>query len=56
MLKSRLKYDCQPEFKWKCHEQQFQLLDGVKDRVEVASELLNSLKPERPEEAATIKP
>ena len=54
MLK-RLKRDLQPEFKRKGHEWQFRLLDGVKDRVHAASKLLDSLKPERLEEAATIK-
>ena len=31
------------------------MLDGVKDRVVAASKLLDRLKPEKPEKAATIK-
>ena len=44
-----------PEFNWKGHEWQFLLLDVVKDQLEAASELLDRLKPEKPEEVTTIK-
>ena len=54
-LLKRLKRERQPVFKRKGNERQFQLLEEVKDRVESANELLDRLKPESHDGAATIE-
>ena len=51
----KMRLERAPEFKKKGHERQYAFIEGVKDHVDAASQILSKLKPADDREEATVK-